>query len=64
MTPIIIGAVAGAFIGWLIAASKSKARLFRRGYAEASGMGCGSQLLLMLALAAVGAVIGAIVGAL
>lgn len=62
MAPIIIGALAGLALGWLIAALRSRFRYLGGGYGEFKGMGCFKQLLLMLILAAIGAIIGAIVG--
>ncbi len=59
---IIIGAVAGAFLGWLIAAARSRFRYLGGGYGEFKGMGCFQQLLLMLVLGAIGAGIGAFIG--
>jgi hypothetical protein len=62
MAPVIIGAIAGAFLGWLIAALRSRAKNLGHGWWQFSGMGCFSQLLLMIVLAAIGALIGFIVG--
>ncbi len=62
MGPVIIGAIAGLALGWLIAALKSRFRYLGGGYGEFSGMGCFAQLFLMLVLGAIGALIGGIVG--
>ena len=62
MAPVIIGAIAGLALGWLIAALRSRFRYRGGGYGEFSGMGCFAQLVLMLVLGAIGALIGAIVG--
>jgi hypothetical protein len=62
MAPVIIGAIAGVLLGWLIAALRSRARHHGGGWHSFSGMGCFSQLLLMVILAAIGALVGAIIG--
>jgi hypothetical protein len=58
MEPVIIGALIGAALGWLIAALKSRAEHLGGGWFAFSGMGCFSQLILMIILAAVGALVG------
>ena len=62
MGPVIVGAIAGAALGWLIAALRSSAKHLGGGWFSFKGMGCFSQLLLMIILAAVGALIGALIG--
>ena len=62
MGPVIIGAIAGAALGWLIAALRSSAKHHGGGWFSFTGMGCFSQLLLMIILAAIGALIGAFIG--
>ena len=62
MEPIIIGAIAGAALGWLIAAFRSSAKHHGGGWWSFSGMGCLQQLMLMIFLAAIGAIIGGFVG--
>ena len=62
MEAIIIGAIVGAFLGWLIAALRSRSKYLGGGYVKTSGMGCGSQIILMVVLAVVGAIIGALIG--
>jgi len=58
----IIGAVVGVVLAWLIAASRSRATHLGGGWWQFEGMGCLANLLLYLVFAAVGAVLGAVVG--
>jgi hypothetical protein len=62
MAPVIIGAIAGAALGWLIAALRSSATHHGGGWFSFTGMGCFTQLLLMIVLAAIGALVGFIIG--
>lgn len=62
MGPIIIGAIAGAALGWLIAAFRSRATHHGGGWFSFEGMGCFAQLMLMIFLAAIGAIVGGFVG--
>lgn len=55
----IIGAVAGFFVGWLIAALRSRFTYLGGGYGQFEGMGCFATLGLCVVLAAIGAGIGA-----
>lgn len=56
----VIGAVIGLVLAWLISAMKSRATYLGGGWWQFEGMGCLATLLLYLAFAAVGAVVGAI----
>lgn len=58
----IISAVVGVVLAWLIAASRSRATRLGGGWWQFEGMGCLANLLLYLVFAAVGAVLGAVVG--
>ena len=62
MPPWVIGAIVGVLVGWLIAALRSRATHQGGGWFHLQGMGCFRQLFLMAVLAAIGAVIGIIIG--
>lgn len=63
MTGTIIGAIAGAFVGWLITAIMTDGPKYPGDTSyEGGGPGCLVSLLLVIVLAAIGAVVGTFLG--
>jgi hypothetical protein len=60
MEGVVIGAVAGAFVGWLIIAVLTEGPKYPGDQSYSGGPGC----LISLATVIVGAIIGAAIGAL
>lgn len=62
MTGTIVGAIAGAFIGWLIIAILTDGPKYPGDTSYDGGPGCIVSLLVVIVLAGIGAAVGTLLG--
>jgi hypothetical protein len=62
MTGTIIGAIAGAFVGWLIIAVLTDGPKYPGDTSYEGGPGCLVSLVVVIVLAAIGAAVGTFLG--
>ncbi|MFO7916666.1 MAG: hypothetical protein R6V13_01120 [Anaerolineae bacterium] len=60
MSGIIIGAIVGFFVGWLIAALRTRFTYLGGDYGMFEGPGCFATLLIEAVCSAIGAAVGAL----
>jgi hypothetical protein len=62
MTGTIVGAIAGAFVGWLIIAILTDGPKYPGDTSYEGGPGCILSLLVVIVLAGIGAAVGTLLG--
>ena len=59
MEGVVIGAIVGFFLGWLIAAARTKFTYLGGQYGRFEGPGCLATILIEIVCAGIGAAVGA-----